>query len=211
MPKFDANTPRLNVKVLENTYTLPAVYAAGHVLTEAEAKYMSRQVATSVVNAVPSAIKSQADGWVNKAEDGTITPLTPEQLQAKLDERFAAYEPGAINRGAVGEPTDPIERLIHRMAIDFLNARLKAAKRNINEVKATKAEGSDKTVYQTLLEQVLATKSDNFRPLAEAQLAAMADTTEEIDLDLGTAPEAVVDPNGTDAQPIEGEPATAEA
>lgn len=186
MPSFLANSPRITLKINDIALTSPAPFAAGHVLTDNEAKFLNRQVTTAVANGIPARIHKAVDGYVNKDENGVVTPLSAEELQAKFDAVYAAYELGAANRGgAPGEPTDPIERGLRRMAVDFINARLKAKGKNINEVrKAQTADG--KSVYEGLLTQAI-DANPSWRDLVQAQVQALASTADDLELDFGGA------------------------
>jgi hypothetical protein len=193
MPQVNASLARLPLKINGVALTSPSAFAAGHTLTENEAKYLNRQVTTSVANPIPARIKEGAEGYKD---------LSAEQLQAKFDELYAAYELGAATRtGAPGEPVDPVERNLHRMAVDWVNGRLKAKGRNINEVKkATDASGA--SVYANLIKQAIAA-NPAWRALAEAQVAAMGETADQFDLDIGDIG------LGSDTSPATGSDTTA--
>lgn len=182
MPAFDTSTPRINLKVADIAITAPAPYVAGYVLSDLDAKFFNRQVATAVGNPIPAAIKAIKAAAV---EAGQPEPdITAEALQAEFDKRYAAYEPGASNRGAGAgaEPTDPVAVFTRQLAEKELNKQIRDKGRKITDVKAAKVAGTDVSVYVTLRNQLIE-RDPSFKARAEAMVAAMGETTTSVELD----------------------------
>lgn len=180
MPAFEPTAPRIGLKLSGLPIKAPTIYTAGHALTEAEAKFLNRQVASAVANPIPAIIKAKREEAVKAGQPAP--ELNADKLQAFYDQRYAEYEVGAVNRGTGTATADPVARIVRNMAVDLVNAKLRAANKNILAVRQAKdAEG--KSVYETIVAKAIEA-NPQFRELAEAQLKALAEvgTIEDMDL-----------------------------
>lgn len=169
--KFDASTPRANLTIGDATFTCPAVFAAGHVLTEGEAQTLNQTLRENVRNNLAHKTKP------GKAKDGTETPA--EGLtQDEVDAYVAEYEMGLRRGGGGGEARlSPVERKARQIAREKVLEALKKKGLKID----TKTEDGKKQM-ETLVAQVAA-KPEVIKE-AEKQLKAVERIALE-DLDLG--------------------------
>lgn len=102
---------------------IAAPYAAGHVLTEGEAKQMNQVLAENVLNNV----RKKIGAGVTEGEGDTATTreMTADEAQALIDAYLTTYEPGARAEGAGPRVVDPIEREGRKMAADKVREILK--------------------------------------------------------------------------------------
>ena len=194
------DTPRGNYEFAKIPLTAPHPFAAGHVLTESEAKGFNRFLVTALGNSF-GGFDGAADEAANaeraaQAKAGTYTgptvvvgqnkkgedilapaPVTNADLnidfQAKFDEMFADYTIGESNRGGGGETLDPVEKIVRQLATATVNELLKAKGKKINEVRAAKKDDGS-SVYLGIIDQYIERHSDALRAQAQAQLDALA-------------------------------------
>lgn len=204
MPIFAPTAPRIPVKINGIAITGPAPYSPGHVLTDPEARYLNRQVVTSVANPLPSAMKALAEAAAKEGK--TYIPPTPEALQAEFDRRYAEYEVGSINRGAPGTPVDPVAKLAHQIASGKVVELLQSKGKNVSAFRKAKDEAHG-TVFNKLVAQYIEANAW-VKALAESQVKAIAeasgDTADDFDIPDVTEESAAADTqpgDGTDTQP----------
>lgn len=186
MPAFTAETPRLPVTIHEVAYTVPAVFAAAHVLTEAEAGFLNRQLATYIANPIGTAVgKAKKDGKPVDFGDGK------SDVQAEIDRRFGEFVVAPSNRGSGdgSSAATPLDRMINFLASEKLKALIIAKGSTVRAFQTTKyADGinAGKSAWAVQLEVLIG--RDLAKLTAQAQ-AALDDLSSDEGLDLGT-PEA---------------------
>jgi hypothetical protein len=214
MPHFHDQHPRLARKFADHEVSVPAVFAPGHTLSDAESKWMNSQLATVTGNAFAGSIRraleaentKRAAAHKAKKYEGPMdetgkkpAPATFADLgwnaQEKFNEVFSNYTLGESNRGTgAGTSKDPIDQLIRTFSVMDIKARL--AKKNLTPGPFYKAPSSQPDVYKSKWEELVGenikAKHDEFKAQAEAQLVQLAGTdTEQDDLiDSLEAPQA---------------------
>lgn len=170
MPHFEPTAPRISLKVAGLALTAPAPFAEGHTLTAPEAAYLNRQVATSVANPIPAALKAENEATVAK---GLVwVQPSAEELQTQYDARYATFTLGQSNRTSGETSTsDPVTRFAREIAKTELNKLLKAKGKNIREVMQAKREDGS-SAYTYLVSQFLAA-NPQITDMAKAQVEAM--------------------------------------
>lgn len=184
MPQFLASAPRINLKVNDIAITAPAPYAAGHTLTDAEAAFFNRQVATAVANPIPKTIKAQLEAKIAAGE--TPGELNAEALQHFYDTRYAAYVVGASNRGTgEGSAVDPIMSEARKIAAIKVTEILTAKGITVSAAKKSKVqfEGAEVSAFSKFVSQMIAA-NPGILDTARAQVEAMKAAAADLDFDL---------------------------
>jgi len=117
--------PETRPKVINGiSFDIIQPYAAGHVLTEIEAKVLNQTRAENVGNNVRQRVKDMIDGTdtVAQADEATI--------RAYVAEFDAGYEFRTASEGA-GKSRDPYEVEARKLARDLLKEHLAASGRKI--------------------------------------------------------------------------------
>ena len=199
MPDFTHETPRSTYKVLGADVTFPNVYAAGHTLTEAEARFVNTRIASIMVNALGGDIRrAQAviDAEREKAfkakkytgpmtEDGkkpapaTLTD-TGLEVQSLADKKFGQYKVGEANT-RVATPTDPVEAVARTIAVNEVKAALKRkglkAKPLMDQKNAE--HGSE---FNRIVHERLAGHKERIPALAKAQIESATSADDDLGL-----------------------------
>lgn len=195
MPTFSPTTPRIAVTVAETKITAPAPYAEGQTLTPLLAAFLNRQVASAVANVHTSSITRLVKAGEPKPDAATT--------QSAFDIRYAAFEPGQINRASVGEPVDPIAATARRLATQKVEELLRSKGKKVADIRAAKRpDGS--TVFSHLVDQYLAA-DPSLLELAKAIVAQMAARTADPLGDLDAELAASVGADTESATTNEGE------
>lgn len=213
MPAFNSETPKGNYKVLGVPLTIPHVFAAGHALTEEEARFVNRQLASVTVNAyggdVRRAMEKINEGRLEAYKAGTYTgPTFTETVrgkertspvlitqaaelpdwdhQAKIDAKFTEYEVGVSQRGGGGGgATDPMEAIIERLASTAVKDIIKRKGRSVQKFMRTKDEEHG-SAFKRIVAEYTEGHRESLQALAEAQMAALTEQSGDgDDLDLG--------------------------
>lgn len=199
MPQFVQSGPRINLKVNGLALTAPAPFASGHTLTDLEASFLNRQVATAVANPIPKFIKDGGKG----ADDASLESV--EALQLFYDTRYAAYELGASNRGS-GESNihDPVMLEARKIAAIKVNEILASKGVSVSKAKSTKVqyEGAEVSAHSKFVSQMIEA-NPGIMDTARAQVEAMKAAAADLSFDLS-------DLEGTPAEGVEVEEAPAE-
>jgi hypothetical protein len=175
---IQANTPVKEVTIQGFRLTVPAPYAEGHVLSEAEAAVLNQTLAENLRNNFGSLIKRSKDEA--EAAGNEFAPDT-ENLQADLDAYVAEYEFGAKRGGGGGSISrDPVERKAMQLAKNVIKSAIQAKGGKIKDV------GNDKIteLATKYFEQNSDTLLEQARNLVEAEETAKANVG-SVDLDLG--------------------------
>jgi hypothetical protein len=146
--KFDASTPRREVTIANHTFTVPAPYADGHVLSANEAAALNQLLGENIRNNMASAVKLALDGApAVEGKDGKpgkdAVPPTHDSaaaFQPEIDKYVAGYEFGV---GSV-RVTDPVEKETIALATQIVKDAL--AKKGLKQDK----ESVDRYVQQIL-------------------------------------------------------------
>jgi hypothetical protein len=164
--QYDASTPRTEITIQSQTFTLPQPFTAGHPLTEGEASQMNQLLAENVRNNFAGKIKAQADK--PEAERKEFT-------QADLDAYVTEYEFGVRRAGNGEARLTPVEREARRIARDTISAKLKELGKKV-----------DKDTMENLVSTLAA--KDHVVKEAEKRVKATAKISlDELGLDLGGA------------------------
>lgn len=118
-----ADTKTIVIQGVE--FQAPVPYAAGHVLTEHEARHLNQTYHENVRNNFAKTVKAAQNG------DGSV-----DELPAKFDEYISTYTLDSAR--AVGTGTrslDPIEREARALAKALIRDKLAATGRSINPPK----------------------------------------------------------------------------
>lgn len=144
MPRIADTAERHAFKFKGVDISAPFVYAPGHVLTDNEAKFINRQLVSTIGNILAGALTAQVKKLVDGDPKATppIPGLSQEDALAKsitdgpgegkswqefYDAKFADYEPGVNNRGeGTGAVQDPVAKLANSIAGDKVKELLKA-------------------------------------------------------------------------------------
>ena len=148
--KFSADTPRRQVQIASETYSVPEPFNAGHTCTENEAAALNQLLAENVRN--------NFAGKVKKAQEDN----QPAPDQSTLDEYVASYEFG-VRTGGGGRTLDPVEKEMRDIAAAKVKEAMKAAGIKLSDVPT-----------KTLNEKVEATVQANeaaLRKIAEKNVA----------------------------------------
>lgn len=177
MPTFTSTTPRIPVTVAEVKITSPAPFAAGQPLTALQAAFLNRAVASAVANVHSTSISKLIKG-------NDTTPAAPKPdaatIQADFDTRYAAFEPGQVNRVSVGTPVDSVAKAAHQLATQKVEELLRSKGKKVADIRAAKRpDGS--SVFSHLVTQYLAA-DPSILELAKALAAQMATKTAAPDL-----------------------------
>ncbi len=209
MPHFTAETPTIERKFLDNTFTVPVPFFDGHVCTVNETKWLNSQVASVVANAfsgdvrravsaltvarIKSAITGEAkqtkaidafhkSGAVPEGVTAATQADLNWDLQARFNEKYEDYELGVSNRGSGLVAKDPVESLMRSLA----NAKVKAilAKRGLKlkEYQEAKEADGETSVFSGMVRDYLARFNDDLRATAEAQLASAVEDEDEVEV-----------------------------
>lgn len=167
MPAITPETTRTNYKFKGHTVAVPGYFSTGQVLTENEARFAQRQLASVTGNILSSAIarKAKAATEANaklpktlpEGADPATTPLmrtnedgtpyeysekdfAPDNVQNMYDAIYASYEIGVNNnRGDGAEAHDPVESIARNTAWELgVKPLLKAKGIKLNLVNAEK-------------------------------------------------------------------------
>jgi len=104
--------------------TVSAPYAAGHVVTEAEAKALNQVRAENVANNVRKAVTDMIAAAGGK---DNITDELRANAQALVAEKDAAYQFTMSSAGGGREPVDPLAKECLAVASAWLTSKLKEA------------------------------------------------------------------------------------
>jgi hypothetical protein len=151
----------ITIQGYDFTATMP--YAAGHVVTEAEAKALNQVRAENLRNNFASKIK---------AAKGEAEGLTEEQLAelvAAFAEYDASYEFTLASVGGGKRETDPVQAEAKRIAKSLIAAKLAKEKRTMKSVDPDKLAEAIATIAAQDKVQKMAKKN-----VAERQAAAEA-------------------------------------
>lgn len=146
MPAIQDSAVRTKYKFVGHEITIPSHYAPGHVMTDADARFANRQLASVTGNSLAYTMKVKAKALTEanekatgkdqrKGDDGkpyvfTPSDFTAEQVQAEADRIFTEYEIGAVRATGTGSgPRDPVEALANNIAWERIKEVL--AKKNI--------------------------------------------------------------------------------
>ena len=138
--QITAETPRVTRTIAELALSVAAPYAAGHVVTEAEAAMLNQTVAENIGNNLRQKIK---DGQLDADGNPTGVPFTAEEAQAMVDAYTAEYEPGVrTSGGGSARIVDPVEKEARNMAKSKVLEHVKAKglkAKDVNVVELTDA------------------------------------------------------------------------
>lgn len=128
-----SETPRHEVTIQSQVFTIPAPYSEGHTLTSGEASALNQLLTENVRNNFAGKIKAQADKPENERQVFT---------QEDLDAYVAEYEFGVrrVGGGSSEAKYSPEEREARKIAREKVTAALKARNIKINSVSAEKME-----------------------------------------------------------------------
>ncbi|WCD44128.1 hypothetical protein Kuura_050 [Caulobacter phage Kuura] len=230
MPTFAPDTARNAFKFKGHAVNVPFLYATGHALTELEARFVNKQLASVTGNALASALTRKIaalqtandalpDGTEGKR--GTDAPFTEKDIdtttvQSMFDEIFTNYEVGATATRGEGIARDPIQSIADNIAWERIKVML--TQRNI-KVGSVKADQKAKLIGQlhekdpSILEQAKATFNavkpldgldDMFAGVGAAEAETPAETTE-------TPADEINDSAATVADRADDEPEVADA
>lgn len=150
------------------TFNVPAVFGAGHVLSQVEADVLNQTFHENLRNNYASKVEKAQEA---AKKDGGA-PVDPTALQAGLDEYIKTYEFG-VKRGGV-RVTDPVEREARDIAKARIEAALKGKGKKLKDIETESLNG--------MIDAALA-KYPDIRAAAEKLVAARSKATKDIDLD----------------------------
>lgn len=136
--QFDQSTPRANLTIGDNQFTVPACFVTGHSLSENEAKAMNQLLRENIRNNLAARLRDNGDGQVRG--------LTQEEV----DEYVGEYEFGA-GRGGGESRLSPVERKARQIAREKVISALKQKGKKID----TKTEEGKRNM-EALVAQVAA-------------------------------------------------------
>lgn len=150
------------------TFTAPAPYAEGHVVTQAEAVTLNQVYAENLRNNFAKRVKTAKDA----AGEGE---LTAEQVEG-LRQEFTTYAEGYQFHGKRSSRViDPVEKETRKIARVALNERVRKSGKDLKSLPKEKIED--------LLTQLIE-RNPAFREEAQRRVAAARDYG-DVELDLG--------------------------
>lgn len=152
------------ITIQGHTFDATQPYAAGHAITEAEAKALNQVRAENLRNNFATKIKSA---------QGDAEALTEEQLatlRAEFAEYDAAYEFTLASVGGGKRETDPVQAEAKRIAKSIVTAKLKEKGKAVKDVdadvlanaiaKVAESEGVQKLAKKNVAERNKAAEMD---------------------------------------------------
>lgn len=125
MPEITASTPRDEITIAGETFSVPQPYAEGHVLTANEAGALNQVFAENVRNNLASKVKEAK-------EAGAFDAL---EFQATVDAYTSSYEFG-VRSGGGGRVGDPVQAEALDIARDIVRDSLRKKGYKLADVKA---------------------------------------------------------------------------
>ena len=113
-------------------------YAAGHVLTEAEAKSLNQTWAENIRNNCATLVKKA----IEAANGEPLPDAEVSRLRAEVEAYDAAYQFTFASAGGGRKTTDPVEAEARRMAKAAITASLKAKGQLVKNVDKDKLESA---------------------------------------------------------------------
>ncbi len=188
MPVFSPDTPTSKLKVLGSIVTVPMPYGVGHALTEGEARFMNRMLASVTGNGMGGDIRralEAANKGLKKGETAKIAADLFPDLQSSFNARYAAYTPGESSRGGSAKPTgDPVGSLVHFLATAKIKEAIASKGLKVRDFQTAKVtvNGAEISKFSKLVGDYI-TAHPELKDQAEAQLAQSA-ASDDIDLGL---------------------------
>jgi hypothetical protein len=164
MSDENTNKKSFTVQGVEVDVRIP--YAAGHVVTEAEASTLNQTFVENIRNNTSTRVKRAIKAWTEAElaegeEPHTEENFTPsDELLKEIQDYADSYEFG-IKRMSNLEPADPVEKEARKIAREKLNAALKN--------KGIKYTGKDRQVSEEKYESLLASIATGEDVVKEAQ------------------------------------------
>lgn len=121
-------------------------YAAGHVLTEAEAKHLNQTRIENVRNNVAKAVKEAIDAG---------DPAKLDEVRGKVSAYDSEYTFTLTGAGAPRQTLDPVEKEARKLAIEYVKAKLAEKGRTIKQVPEGLSEDEWKAKLEANYEAVM--------------------------------------------------------
>jgi len=141
-----ANENTRKLTIAGQIFTATDVYAAGHVVTENEARALNQTRAEALRNNFAAEVKKAL------GERETLPEAEFAELQKALDAYAAEYQ---FSGNVGGRTTDPLEREAKRIATEIVDGKI--AEKGVSKAKYIEANGKDK--YDALVGKVMATEA----------------------------------------------------
>lgn len=155
------------ISIYEVPFEVSQPYAAGHALTEAEAKALNQVRAENIANNMRKAVKDAQN------EDGSYDAEKLAKVKADFEKYDAEYEFTLASTGGGRKSMSPLEREILSIARDYLNSKIKESGVTVKAYK--EAEGGEEKYAANL--DILSANEDIIK-LAKKRLAERAKTPE---------------------------------
>lgn len=130
------------IQIAGVNFEAPFKYAAGHVLTEVEAKALNQTRFENLRNNFASTVKASVEG-----KEGAVAQA---DLPAKFAEYEAAYDFATPGTGGVSRTLDPIEKEARALAVELVKQALKAKGRTYTAPK--EATDEEKAAYRAQID-----------------------------------------------------------
>lgn len=140
-------------------FSAPFRYAAGHVLTEIEAKVLNQTRFENLRNNFAGVVKASLEG-----KEGSIPQA---DLPAKFAEYEAAYEFAAPGTGTGARALDPVEKEAKALATELVKAKLKEIGRSYTAPK--EATDEEKAAYRAQIDAKIAEVAEREAVVAQAR------------------------------------------
>lgn len=187
MPEIDASGERLPFKFKGKSVNVPVHFKTGHVMSENDAKFGNRQLASVLGNVLVSALNrlvdkkakdnaalADTDTAKQKNPDGspkifTLEDVTDTEVQSMFDAIFSNYEIGVNNNRGDGSGVvhDPATAIANNIAWERIKVLLKGRNIKVGSVKAEK---------KTELVADMLKRDPSILELAKAQVGASTPT-----------------------------------
>ena len=174
-------TPTKEITIADHQFVVLQPYAAGHVITEAEAKALNQTRAENIRNNMAKRVKAAYDGTAAEGEP------TAENIVAFVTEYDANYEFTLASVGGGKRATDPIEVEALRIARGLFADAAAAKKLTVKLVK----EKIGEEAYEAKIAEIAAGPKvvAEAKRRVKARQEAAAGAMEGLDLgDLGSTP-----------------------
>ena len=147
-------TPKKEITIKGENFTVPAPYSEGHTLTEAEANVLNQTLAENLRNNFAGVVTSAKE---EAEKNGTELDLGA--LQGQLEEYITEYEFGA--RRSSGPALNQTDKIAISMAREQVKKALVNAGKNVKDYSAEQI---------TELAKAAVEKHPHFRELAKQQI-----------------------------------------
>ena len=149
MPTITDNATRQAYKFKGKTVNVPVHFAVGHTMTEDDARFANRQLASVTGNVLASALNRLANELASKDKpegykptdaerDAALKSITDTQAQEMFDKIYGNYKIGQVVSRDGSSLHDPVTAIARNIAWERVKGLLRTRKIKVSSVKADK-------------------------------------------------------------------------